>query len=154
MPNSSSYTQSEVPLIIFSEPSEVTCQLCPVREILDGDVVEAHIGDFAAIRRELGKHQTGRRSTGGDLTKASGFAVEHPVVTTGIGAPHSLRVGEDQQPIQVGRPRVVLDLERLLCRRKVSIVGRTPSTSPFSGGRVVADDLLDFGGRRGRLHVA
>src|SRR6266576_1719590 len=70
-------------------------------EVLDVNVVEAHVRYFGSIGRELRKHQARRRTASAEFEESSRFAIEHPVVAAGILAPHALGIREDQKSTQI-----------------------------------------------------
>ena len=104
------------------------------REVLDVQVVLPDVSHSPSVGGELGEHQRGGLGVGAaELPRLAAGAVEHPVVTPRVEPPHRPRIGEDQQHLPVGRPRVVLDLERQAVALGHELAGRHhhPSSSRF-----------------------
>ena len=100
--------------------------------------------NLANIRRGFGR-------VAAELLELAAGDVEHPVVAARVPAPDLLRVGEDEQPLAVLRPGVVVDRERLAARARARArrrtrgpgarrspcrSGRCPSPSGVGGGRL------------------
>ena len=130
-------------------------------QALDVDIVRLDVGDAGRVGRELREHEARRRSSvraslGGtllidpQLSQGIGPDVEHPVVTAGVVSPDLLRVGEDEQPLAVRRPRVVLDAKRCFPPGR-NEAGRIQENGARTGHRVVAGNF-GSGATLGLLH--
>ena len=111
-------------------------------EVLGVEVVLAHVAHASAVGGELGEHQGGGLGVlAAELPEATGGPVQHPVVAPGVEPPDRLGVGEHQQLAAVGRPGVVLDVERSLGSLGHQLTRRNQDL-PAPLLHVVADDVL------------
>ena len=82
-------------------------------QILGVQIAVADVGHVGAVGRELGEHQARVRGIAADLEELVAGAIEHPIITAGVGAPHLLAVGVNEHLGAIGRPGVVVDRQRL-----------------------------------------
>jgi hypothetical protein len=80
-------------------------------EVLDEDVVVANVGDSRAVRRELREHQARGRRLAANLRQLPAPQVEDPVVSAGVIAPYLDGVGENEEPLPISRPLVIVNIE-------------------------------------------
>ena len=116
-------------------------------QVLDIDVVGKPVGNARAVGRELGIHQCACRAIGGDLAQVAAGKVEHPEIAQRLVAAEGLRIGLHQQVPPVGRPVVIVDMQR--CAAVGRQLRRRHQHAGIAGGGIVADDVLPVlhGGR-------
>jgi hypothetical protein len=107
---------------------------------LDIQVVAADIGDPAAVGREAGVHQAGRRRVTADPAQRPGGQIEQPIVAERAGAAEARAIGEDQQPLAVRRPGIILDRDRLARRRHDEVACRDHDRAAVARD-IVADEV-------------
>ena len=118
-----------------SEPRDL-----PIGHALDVEVALADVRHAVAPRRELGVHQCGLRCLAAELLERAAAPVEHPVVAAGILTPHAAGVREQQQLVAVGRPDVIVEVERRRVAGGDQLSGRHQHAAGAGGG-LVADDV-------------
>ena len=82
-------------------------------QVLGVQIALADVGHVGAVGRELGELQARGRSIAANLEELVAGAIEHPIITAGVGAPHLLAVGVNEHLGAIGRPTVVIHRERL-----------------------------------------
>ena len=118
IPNSSSLTQSDVPLMTSSVPSVVSARTRAVGQILDVDVVLDDVGGHAAVGRELGEHERRGLEARTELAEPARGQIVRPEIAPGVLPPDPAGIGHDDQDLAVGRPGVILDGDGLRRSRR------------------------------------
>ena len=125
---------------------------CAVRKPLHVDVSPSHVGHAIAGGRKPGIHERRRRGVrSAELFQRASLPIEDPVVAAGILPPHPLSVGEEQQQVAVGRPCVVVEIQRLARTRRHQLARGDVDTAGACGG-LVAHDVGRIRDRRRFLH--
>src|ERR1051325_298673 len=108
-------------------------------EVLNINIVLAHIPDTRAIGRELGKHQRRGFRITAKLEQLAALQINHPIVTTRVTAPDARRVGEDEHALTIAAEIELLNGQRC-CRARWHKSLRRNQNRLRAGSRVVTND--------------
>ena len=89
--SSSSYTQSEVPLMMVC--GAVVCELGDLAagNFFHVNIIGANVSDFRAVRREFGEHQRRGGGVAAEFSQRSRLQIEHPVIAAGVAGARPAR---------------------------------------------------------------
>ena len=112
-----------------------------VGEVLDEEVVLAHVRHPGSVWRERGEHEGRGLGLTAELLQPLRAAVEQPVIAARVLPPDALRIGEQEQLLRVGRPGVAFDPQGLRPPGRDQVRGRHPNLAP-ARRRIVMHDVL------------
>ena len=109
--------------------------------ILNVQVVVAHVGRFLSLGIERGEHQGCCRGLAAQLSKRPGIPIEDPVVSPRVQAPHLACIGEEEQSLAVSADGEIGDCQGLFLPLRNELLCLHEDLAR-TARRVVADDAL------------